>query len=131
MVAAHEFGVKRSKLECTGRFRNWRKNFEKKFWKKNKRRKKIFGSFFFFFCQCLKSPASGKGKNRKSGIRTFQNSRTTGTGRDVRLSPSWVTEISLISKTKTQAIICHISNEFDKRIKEYWNCLQIVVWRNK
>ena len=35
-----------------------------------------------------KCPESGKEKNRKSGIRTFENSRTTGTGRDVRLSPS-------------------------------------------
>ena len=35
-----------------------------------------------------KCPESGKEKNRKSGIRTFENSRTTGTGRDVRLSPT-------------------------------------------
>ena len=37
----------------------------------------------------VKCPESGKEKKLKSGIRTFENSRTTGTGRDVRLSPIW------------------------------------------
>ena len=42
----------------------------------------------FSISKTLISPESGKEKNRKSGIRTFENSRTTGTGRDVRLSPN-------------------------------------------
>ena len=49
--------------------------------------------FFFLldFFFIIKGPESGKEKNRKSGIRTFEISRTTGTGRDVRLSPkSWM-----------------------------------------
>jgi hypothetical protein len=35
----------------------------------------------------LKYLESSMEKNRKSGIRTFENFRTTGTGRDVQLSP--------------------------------------------
>ena len=49
--------------------------------------KKFFLFFFFYFFSTIRGPESGKEKNRKSGIQTFENSRTTGTGRDVRLSP--------------------------------------------
>ena len=35
-----------------------------------------------------KGPESGKLKNRKSGIRTFENLPDFRTGRDVRLSPT-------------------------------------------
>ena len=48
--------------------------------------KENLGHFLNF--KSVKSPESGKEKNRKSGIRTFKISRTTGTGRDVRLSPN-------------------------------------------
>ena len=41
----------------------------------------------FLKFKSAKCPESWKEKNRKSGIRTFENARTTGTGRDVRLSP--------------------------------------------
>ena len=42
----------------------------------------------FSISKTLISPESGKEKNRKSGIRTFEISRTTGTRRDVRLGPN-------------------------------------------
>ena len=47
----------------------------------------------FFNFKSDKCPESGKEKSGKSGIRTFENSRTTGTGRDVRLSPTCRTEM--------------------------------------
>ena len=47
--------------------------------------KRYLGLFLTF--KSVKCPESGKEKNRKSGIRTFENPRTTGTGLDVRLSP--------------------------------------------
>ena len=63
--------------------------------KKKKLKKKILKFFFFeiFFLfspnfNSAKSPASGKEKNRKSGIRTFEDSPDFRTGRDVRLSPT-------------------------------------------
>ena len=67
-----------------------RKNF-KKFWKKKKKKlKKIFFQFFFDFISTFKGPESGKEKNRKSGVRTFENLPDFRTGRDVRLSPRWL-----------------------------------------
>ena len=53
-------------------------------------KKKNFENFeiFFWIFSILKGPESGKEKNRKSGIRTFQNLPDFWTGRDVRLSPS-------------------------------------------
>ena len=56
-------------------------------WKKKSR------AFLNF--KSVKCPESGKEKNRKSGIRTFENSRTTGTGRDVRTSPTRITQYFL------------------------------------
>ena len=58
-----------------------KKNFEKKKWK--------FWKKFFGLFSILKGPESGKEKNRKSGIRTFQNLPDFRTGRDVRLSPNY------------------------------------------
>ena len=50
--------------------------------KKKIEKKKFFGLF-----SILKGPESGKEKNRKSGIRTFQDLPDFRTGLDVRLSP--------------------------------------------
>ena len=44
--------------------------------------------FFFDFIATFKGPESGKQKNRKSGVRTFENLPDFRTGRDVRLSPN-------------------------------------------
>ena len=56
------------------------------------KKKRNLGLFLNF--KSVNCPESGKEKNRKSGIRTFENSQTTGTGRDVRLSPSFFNFIS-------------------------------------
>jgi hypothetical protein len=48
--------------------------------------KENLGHFLNF--KIVKCPESGKENTGKTGIRTFENFRTTGTGRDVRLSPS-------------------------------------------
>ena len=81
--------------------KNTRKNYEKKNLKKNFWKKKNwkFWKKFFGFFSILKGPESGKEKNRKSGIRTFQNLPDFRTGRDVRLSPSrW--------SKKSQKLVC-------------------------
>jgi hypothetical protein len=68
----------------------WKKkieNFEKNFW--------IFQKKNLDFFSMLKGPKSGKEKNRKSGIRTFQDLPDFRTGRDVRLSP---TNLSLVAQ---------------------------------
>ena len=49
--------------------------------------KKKKKKFFFDFISTFKGPESGKEKNRKSGVRTFENLPDFRTGRDVRLSP--------------------------------------------
>ena len=49
-------------------------------------KKKEKKTFFDFISTC-KGPESGKEKNRKSGVRTFENFPDFRTGRDVRLSP--------------------------------------------
>ena len=66
---------------------------KKKIEKKNLKKKKKIWKFFFGFSSnfnSAKSPASGKEKNRKSGIRTFENSPDFRTGRDVRLSEPYI-----------------------------------------
>ena len=50
--------------------------------------KKFFLFFFFYFFSTIRGPESGKEKNRKSGVRTFENLPDFRTGRDVRLSPT-------------------------------------------
>ena len=50
----------------------------------------FFFCFFFFlnFSSVIKGPEFGKDKNRKSGVRTFENLPDFQTGNDVQLSPN-------------------------------------------
>ena len=50
--------------------------------------KNFFKKIFDFF-SIIRGLESGKEKNRKSGIRTFQDLPDFRTGRDVRLSPTF------------------------------------------
>ena len=92
---------------------------KKKIWKKilKKKIEKIGIFFSLDFFSILKGPKSGKEKNRKSGIRTFQNLPDFRTGRDVRLSP---TKRSLELKVRFHWILFWIKVDGFQLVEDAW-----------